>query len=524
MPSTPIMIKCRLNGNVVDIENNSTTPGTSLDAFPPKVGESLNGPATFAANQTWEVLPDPAGSSHHIIKNPATGLCIDIHNNSTSPGAALEAWTEKTKDNQNQLWDFLPDPFGSEYFFIQNPQTGYVIEVDKGSSKSGASLLVNPRRLFDNSFQLWAGVQEDWAGATFPALTLASPTADLKDTAQYVLLPTDQTKYLTGITVTLDVIDDLVADSFSVQINGAAPYPPPKGVNWTTQMMQFVLVMQNNSLALLNQIWHAAGPDPAGNPLPSVAETSPSFYQLKNNTVPAGTRIVLTLATDQNDYVTSISGQVYVSGALVGQSQQPWSVIGQPTFHGGPVQEANLAPLGSFQVVVVGAPGGHAHFTAGMGTITVKCAQDISAELSWPNPSDPATGETSNCYYGKVQTGNSHQIVQPFGLPSPKMTSVSGDYTFAGNGLLPNSKLTASALFRNQTTDATTNGIVFPAGLSSQNDGSFSLIIEPQNPSFEYAPGTLTTTVKDTDGNWATGVIPTDVGFPSVSSSGGLHE
>jgi hypothetical protein len=129
------------------------------------------------------------------------------------------------------------------HFFIQNPQTGYVIEIENGSSKRGASLVVNPRRLFDNNFQLWSG----WEGATFPALTLASPTADLKDTAQYVLLPTDQTKNLTGITITLDIIEDLVADSFSVQINGNPPYPGPKGVSWDTQWMQFGLIMQNNS-------------------------------------------------------------------------------------------------------------------------------------------------------------------------------------------------------------------------------------------------------------------------------------
>jgi hypothetical protein len=45
------------------------------------------------------------------------------------------------------------------------------------------------------------------------ALTLASPSADLKDTVQYVLLPADQTKYLTGNTVTLDIIEDLVCRS-----------------------------------------------------------------------------------------------------------------------------------------------------------------------------------------------------------------------------------------------------------------------------------------------------------------------
>jgi hypothetical protein len=306
--ATPIMIQCKLNvGNVIDIQENSTKPGALLDAYPPKASQSLTEPTTLAANQTWEVLPDPAGSSHFIIQNPATGHCIDIRGNSIDRGASLDAYPSKKSDNQNQLWDFLPDPFGSGYFFIQNPQTGYVIEIEKGSSKSGASLVVNPRRLFDNNFQLWAGVEQDWLRATFPALKLASPTADLKDTAQYVLLPTDQTKNLTGTTVTHDIIEDLVADSFSVQINGNPPYPGPK-VPWDTQWMQFGLIMQNNSLVLFDQVWPAKGPRPAGNPLPSVDEWSGSMLQLENNTVPAGTRIVLTLSTDGNDYVTGVSG------------------------------------------------------------------------------------------------------------------------------------------------------------------------------------------------------------------------
>jgi hypothetical protein len=281
----------------------------------------------------------------------------------------------------------------------------------------------------------------------------------------------------------------------------------------------------DNTLVLFNQIWPAAGPVPAGNPLPSEDAWSNTLLTLKNNTVPAGTQIVLTLSTDTNDYVTGISGKIYdKSGSPIGTPQN-WPAAGpNHSFAGRPVKESDLAPLGSFQVVVVGAPGGHAHFTSGMGTITVKCTPDISALLDWPNPEGGGTGETSNCYYSQVQAGYSHQIAQPFGVPSPKTTSVMCDYTFAGIGLLPNSKLSATAVFKNQSTGKVVDGTVYPAGLRAQNDGSFSLIVDPQDPSVEHNPVTLTTTVTDADGNWARGVITTaGYGTPQVTSTSGLH-
>jgi Ricin-type beta-trefoil lectin domain-like len=111
-----------------------STAEVGLDAFPPKVGTpSLDMATQFAANQTWEVLPDPAGSTLYIVKNQATGHCIDIREKSLNPGAALDVRPAQSNDNENQLWDFLPDPFGSGPCFIQNPQTGYVIEIADGS-------------------------------------------------------------------------------------------------------------------------------------------------------------------------------------------------------------------------------------------------------------------------------------------------------------------------------------------------------------------------------------------------------
>ena len=130
---------------------------------------------------------------------------------------------------------------------------------------------------------------------------------------------------------------------------------------------------------------------------------------LKDNTIPKGTRIVLSLTIDpKNDFVTSVTGKVFDgSGAQIGTSVT-WSVIGQPTFigqspTGPPVTESDLAPLGAFQVVIVGPPSANAHFTAGLGTITVATKPDVAWKSAWPNISGN-TGEESNMYYGLCRT------------------------------------------------------------------------------------------------------------------------
>jgi hypothetical protein len=286
-------------------------------------------------------------------------------------------------------------------------------------------------------------------------------------------------------------------------------------------------MMQNNGLYLWNQAWHALGPDQKGDPLASQPETSPLMLQLQNNTVPAGTRVVLTLTVDHghDDFVTAVSGQAFKNGAAAG-APIILSLLNQPTFNpGGPVKESDLAPFGALSVVVVGPPGGNAHFNSGMGTITVTCdpAVTVSSQLNGPNPHGIQTAENSNCYYGQVPQGSFKQIVQPFGLPRPKFTVVSGDYSFAGTGLRPNSKFTAKATFAFQIGTPVDGIVTTPqSALVSHSDGSFSLSVEPKDPSILHNAGSLSTTVTDADGNWATGVVQTGVASPAVRSTGGL--
>jgi Ricin-type beta-trefoil lectin domain-like len=525
-----ITIQSKLNDHVIDIQESSSSSGAPPLEARPVVGGGIDlvgPPPPIASNQTWEILPDPAGSNHHIIKNPATGRCIDISGNSTAKGASLDAWPEKMRDNQNQLWDLLPDPFGSGYFFIQNPQTGFVIEIENASLEPGAHLVVNPMRLFGHNFQLWTGLEDGGPAAeNLPLLTIATPPFPvLIGSGQYVLLPPSQTQNFTGVTITLDIIEELVFDSqssqgsnwigdtppgFSVQINGFPPYPPPNynpkpgqsPYKWDAHWMQYGLIMQNNSLVLFEQIWPPSGGVP-GFPQPSVTQTSASILNLPSATIPAGTRIVLTLNFDKNHFLTGISGKVFNgSGTQIG-TPVDFSAIGQPTWIGsspkGPgLQESQLAPLGAFQVVVVGHPSGRTHFTAGLGTLTVATTPDFSAGASWPDPNANGTGETSNIFYGDVQGGNHPLIAQPFGVPHPGMTAEDALYAVAGSGLYPNAKVSATV--------AGSPGFYFEElSDTTAPDGSFSAGVST-DPSISYPAGTgLTVTATDEYGNWVEG-------------------
>ena len=73
-----------------------------------------------------------------FIRNPWTGLVIDIEEAGLREGEKpparrpLDAFTQKTQGNSNQLWTFVAASVkGFEFvYFLQNPWTGLVIEIN----------------------------------------------------------------------------------------------------------------------------------------------------------------------------------------------------------------------------------------------------------------------------------------------------------------------------------------------------------------------------------------------------------
>ena len=78
--------------------------------------------------------------NYYAIKNRFSQNVIDIQGDSTQAGALLDGYPETNPPSDNQLWEFVPDPLGSGYFFIKSKLNGNVIDIQGKSEASGALL------------------------------------------------------------------------------------------------------------------------------------------------------------------------------------------------------------------------------------------------------------------------------------------------------------------------------------------------------------------------------------------------
>jgi hypothetical protein len=465
----PFMIQSANGALTMDISHAIYSEGTGILGYPPGGG----GASPIQPNQSWDVINDPLDSSHFLIVSQESGLCIGIGRNlpadannpdanapppananfsddATDRGMTLTLQVQEPINNSYQLWDFLPPTGGSgNSVFIQNPDTGYVIEVESHST-TACPLVVNPRRISNDTFQLWIAVDQDGQEVGLPVVSMAPypGPAKLHGFDSYVFVPPNQGDNVIGLSVTIDVIEDILVESqtespgaapvdgFSLQINCNTPYTGTIGTatedeedfDRQAQWMQFGMFMQNNQLVLFNQIWHRLGQVPSGE-FPSITETSAPFLQLQNNTIPAGTRIIMNICTDQTDFAMGITGLALdITGLPIGPAIY-WPALGQPSYHstidGGKVHQRAMAPIGAFQVLFCCIPGEAVadQFTSGMGTITITASPGIAPlQGSLPNPNGIATAENSNMPYDLVPSATARLIAQPFGLRS--MTSV----------------------------------------------------------------------------------------------------
>jgi hypothetical protein len=85
------------------------------------------------------------------------------------------------------------------------------------------------------------------------------------------------------------------------------------------------------------------------------------MLQLQDNTIPAGTRIILNSCTDQDDFAIGMAGMVLDNTGMIMGNPVYWPAIGRDSVHStideGKVHQRAMAPIGAFQVVFCSLPG-----------------------------------------------------------------------------------------------------------------------------------------------------------------------
>jgi hypothetical protein len=162
------LIVSKLNGNVIDILGGSSAAATPLDAYP------RNTPFG-SPDQLWNLVPDPLGTGYFFIQSVMNGFVIDVLGNSPAPGTPLDAYPVKTSGTQNQLWNFVPDPAGTPFYFIQSlvgGTGGNVIDILGASTEPAARLDAYSMKTSNYDNQLWQ-LQAVPTSATAPVLVTA---------------------------------------------------------------------------------------------------------------------------------------------------------------------------------------------------------------------------------------------------------------------------------------------------------------------------------------------------------------
>jgi hypothetical protein len=191
--SALFMIQSANGALTIDVRDAIYAEGTSILGCPPSGG----GTEQIQPNQGWLVIPDPLGSSHYLILSGASNLCIgigtnvlsgaDVTDDATDRGVALTLQVQEPVNNHHQLWDFLPPTDGTgNAVFIQSPQTGYVMEL-QSQSTAACPLVVNPRRISNDTYQLWTAVGQNGEAVALPVVSMAQPGFPLKMSKRQLL-------------------------------------------------------------------------------------------------------------------------------------------------------------------------------------------------------------------------------------------------------------------------------------------------------------------------------------------------
>jgi hypothetical protein len=388
-------IKSKLNGNVIDIKGGSTVSGALLDAYPQK--------STGTNNQLWEFVPDPAGSGFFFIKSQLDGTVVDVKGAAMTPGTLLDAYPQKTTDTSNQLWRFMQDPGGSGDFFIVSKLNGYVIDIQGASTTAGAPLDAYPMKSAGTQNQLWSVVS-----GTFPSTVAAAPApgSGLGSNSNYFMSSCSK---ITDLSVTIDFEQGIVGtDGFGFQVNA---YSAKSDIDGGQQYL--IYLDPHSSPATLYCMVDNWTEDPSLNQL--INHIVP-LATLPSQELPAGYQLVISL---QNDSQANITGANYIvrdnTGKTIGN--QTITLESLQTVSGNPVTSQDLAPIVSFQLNFVDyLNGGITVLSSGAGFITYTASDGLNILASEPScvDWDFSTVERANSSYGVLPNFTNQAFTQSF--------------------------------------------------------------------------------------------------------------
>ena len=388
---------------VIDIVGASTKAGAGLDVYPQTSG---------ADNQLWQFVLDPAGSGFYYIQSKLNGNVIDIEGASINPGTLLDAFPQKPSA-ENQLWEFVADPAGSGYFFIVSKLNGMVIDIQGASTKSKALLDVFPLKLSGYDNQLWNVVD-----GVFPSTikTVPPPPDGLKSDSNYLIY--NGCDQLQNVSVTIDVTQDIVWESsaggtthgsvqgFSFQLNCYSPVVTPVPAVYAV-WQQFVVELGGTELIGGVNAYELNPSPPPGPKFIPVYLSPTNLLSLPSVKIPAGYKIKLTLANDASNNITGVTFLVIdnLGNTLANQ----WLPV-----------PADPAPIIALEMNLIGPISGESSvLSSGAGTFTYAASSTLTAlskEPACAAGQGVYSGETANTIYGVLPSSWGNPLTQSFGL------------------------------------------------------------------------------------------------------------
>lgn len=388
-------IKSKLSGNVIDIVGASTSSGAKLDAYPQK--------SSGTENQLWEFVADPAGSGYFAIKSQLDGTVIEVPGDLALPGVGLDV-TSLVNYNAGQLWQFYEDPAGSGYFYIMSKLNGFVIDIEGASTKPGALLDLYPPKPSGTDNQLWQVVN-----GSFPKTfgSQPAPSAGLGSNSNYLM---SNCGNMTDVSVMVNVTQDIVgSDGFGFQLNAYSAKKEYDGGQ------QYLIYLDPHSSPATMYCMVDNWTDSSSG-LNQIINHIVELATLPSQKLPAGYALAINLENDSSANITGAKYQAFDNkGNSIGQ--QTIALTSLKLVSGAPVTSSDLAPIVSFQMDFVDyLNGGVTTLSSGAGYMTIASNKSITVESSEPSCVDVdfSTVERANSSYGKLPANPNGIFTQTF--------------------------------------------------------------------------------------------------------------